>query len=58
MKKKPMTKHQAFQLFRSIDQSPPGDKPWRRESWNNFTDSLCKEGLITTRQYETWTYPF
>ena len=34
------------------------DKPALREAWNNFTDSLCKDGLITERQYETWANPF
>jgi len=30
----------------------------RREAWNNWTDALCKDGRITTRQYETWSNPF
>ena len=30
----------------------------KREAWNNFTDSLCKDGLITDRQYDTWGNPF
>jgi hypothetical protein len=34
------------------------DKPALRESWNNFTDSLCKDGMITEHQYNTWTHPF
>lgn len=34
------------------------DKVALREAWNNYTDSLCKDGLITERQYETWTNPF
>lgn len=29
----------------------------RSEAWNNFTDALCKDGLITMHQYETWTHP-
>lgn len=33
------------------------DWPARREGWNNFTDALCKEGSITSRQYESWTHP-
>ena len=33
------------------------DKATRRESWGVFTDSLCKDGRITLRQYETWTHP-
>ena len=35
-----------------------GDKVALREAWNNYTDSLCKDGLITERQYETWSNPF
>lgn len=34
------------------------DKPMRAEAWNNWTDSLCKQGLITLRQYESWTHPW
>jgi hypothetical protein len=34
------------------------DKLALRESWNNFTDSLCKDGMITEHQYNTWTHPF
>ena len=34
------------------------DKVALREAWNNYTDSLCKDGLITERQYETWSNPF
>lgn len=34
------------------------DKPALREAWNNYTDHLCKSGVITLKQYETWTNPF
>lgn len=33
------------------------DYPARCEAWNNFTDALCKEGSITSHQYETWNPP-
>lgn len=33
------------------------DEPARAESWNNYTDALCKNGDITKRQYATWTHP-
>lgn len=33
------------------------DRPRRAEAWNNYTDALCKEGRITSRQYSTWTSP-
>ena len=34
------------------------DSVWKREEWSYFTDSLCKEGYITLKQYETWSNPF
>ncbi len=37
---------------------PKGDKPALREAWNNYTDALCKNGVITQFQYDTWTNPF
>ena len=30
----------------------------KREFFNNYTDMLCKEGVITSKQYETWSNPF
>lgn len=33
------------------------DLPARREAWNNYTDALHKDGLITAHQYNTWTHP-
>jgi len=30
----------------------------KREAWNNYTDSLYKDGMITERQYDTWSNPF
>lgn len=30
----------------------------KRESWNNYTDALCKDGEITLKQYENWSNPF
>ena len=33
------------------------DYPARREAWNDFTDYLCKDGKITSRQYATWLHP-
>ena len=53
-----MTKAEALKLFREIDNSPKGDTVWRREAWNNFTDALCKNRQITSRQYDTWVNPF
>ena len=30
----------------------------KREFFNNYTDMLCKDGVITSKQYETWSNPF
>lgn len=58
-----MTKAQALKRFKA--EVAPGvaaqhgsrDKPACREAWNNWTDSLRKDGKITTRQYDTWLGP-
>jgi hypothetical protein len=34
------------------------DKIAMRETWSNFTDSLCKDNMITMSQYERWSNPF
>ncbi len=56
--KKHLTKNQVLQMFREVDNSPKGDIVGKRESWNNFTDMLCKNGEISLKQYETWDNPF
>ena len=33
------------------------DIPARCESWNNWTDSLCKNGQISDWQYDNWSHP-
>ena len=33
------------------------DEPARREAWNNWTDSLCKDNQISDWQYANWTQP-
>ena len=60
-----LTKKQALAIFKGelMDNERfynfiVNDKVALRESWNNYTDSLCKDGLITERQYNTWTQPF
>ena len=37
---------------------PEHDDTMHREAWNNWTDALCKDGRITTEQYEEWDNPF
>lgn len=58
-----MTKREAESIFRSevlpwIKEQENGsaDHPRRSYEWNNFTDSLCKDGRITEAQYSSW-YP-
>jgi hypothetical protein len=34
------------------------DKPAIHEAWNDYTDSLQKDGLITASQYHNWVGPF
>jgi hypothetical protein len=33
------------------------DIPARCEAWNNFTDSLAKDGRITWNQCNNWVHP-
>ena len=40
------------------DKSLRGDVIAKRESWNDFTDMLCKCNEISMNQYNNWTNPF
>jgi hypothetical protein len=53
-----LTKKQVLQMFREIYTGPRDDVVWKRETWNNLTDSLYKDRQITERQCETWANPF
>ena len=62
-----MTKAEALKQFRQIYNSfcggeapryKRGDVIAKRTHWNDYTDALCKEGLITLKQYENWGQPF
>ena len=56
-----MTKAEAVKMFRELYKRWGGrknDPISKREEWNNWTDSLCKDGLITEKQYENWGQPF
>ena len=64
---KPMTKAEALKQFRQIYNSfcggeapryRRGDVIAKRTHWNDYTDGLCKDGLITQKQYENWGQPF
>ena len=61
-----MTKREAVREYRAkvlpwvraqYESDRTIDAPARREAWNNFTDYLCKEGRITSKQYNTWGHP-
>jgi hypothetical protein len=57
-----MTKKEALKAFRVLYKTftnyRPGDTIAKRTEWNDFTDHLCKQGLITTNQYINWHQPF
>ena len=59
---KKMTKAEALRDFRIIYKTftnyRRGDVIAKRTEWNDYTDALCKEGLITLNQYENWGNPF
>ena len=64
-KDEPMTKAQAMMLFRYIYKIKAerlgyrkSDKIAKRTEWNDYTDALCKDRLITSKQYDTWDQPF
>jgi hypothetical protein len=33
------------------------DLPMRREAWNNYVDSLCKDGQVSDWQQANWNQP-
>ena len=54
-----MTNREANLIF-DRDYAPQigrDDKPALRTAWNDWTDSLHRDGVITDRQRENWTYP-
>lgn len=57
-----MTKQQALQQFRELMRASEyafrGDAIAKREEWNNYTDSLCKDGEISQKQCDSWSNPF
>jgi hypothetical protein len=54
-----MTKKEAEQEFKELYKlcDFKHDRPGIRMAWNNFTDSLCKDGRISNKQYQNWTQP-
>lgn len=56
-----MTKEQAVKEFKLSHISLYINRVdyWTaQEEWSFYTDSLCKNGIITQKQWNTWTTPF
>ena len=53
-----LTKKEVLRMFRESFTISRTDSIMNRENFNNYTDSLCKDGLITLKQYENWSNPF
>ena len=59
--RKKLTKAEALSRFRLLLKDTNlsrTDSTAKREMWNNYTDALCKDGVITLNQYENWGQPF
>ncbi len=58
---KQMTKIKALKQFNEIWKNSKYKKTdviAKRTMWNDYTDALCKDGIITTNQYINWHQPF
>lgn len=58
-----MTKYQVLKQFRAeiapmVREQFGRDSIAMREAFNDYTDALCKDGSITSRQYNTWSNPY
>lgn len=62
MTKLKMNKLEALDQFKETHaeymKENKGDKVAIRTAWNDYTDFLMKDGMITEKQYETWSQPF
>ncbi len=52
-----MFKETELPYIRETERRGHIDEVMRREAWNNFTDYLCKDELISDWQYENWEHP-
>ncbi len=58
-----LTKKEAVAIFNEevkpqiLKRYGPKDKVAMRCGWNDFTDSLCKDGLISDYAYANWVQP-
>jgi len=62
-----LTKREVIDLFRTTvlpgirlkyEQDGKIDKVARREEWNNFTNMLNEDGLLSDYAYDNWAYPY
>jgi hypothetical protein len=59
-----MTKIEAVKLYKMENSEfikeckARKDRVMLRIAWNDWTDSLCKDGVITENQYNKWFNPF
>lgn len=59
-----MTKVEAVKLYKQENAvfikncKARKDSVMLRTDWNDWTDSLCKDGIITENQYNNWSNPF
>ena len=58
-----LTKAEVIAHCREVFNDPSwpyerGDSIAKREYFNDYTDALCKDRMITEHQYNTWTNPF
>lgn len=61
-----MNKDQAKQLFVTVCYGDAynlrtaikKDRLMVQEDWSFFTDRLCRDGEISMKQYESWTFPW
>lgn len=59
MLKKYMTKKQVENSFKEFfsDFLTSNDYPAKQFAWATFIDSLCKDGQISQKQFDTWGNP-
>lgn len=59
MRKRFLTKKEVLAMFREAyaGKIQRGDSVARNEEWNNFTDVLRTDKLISEKAYNTWVYP-
>ncbi len=59
-----MTEEQVVEAFEEsfkpflLAQFGPDDEIALREAFNDYTDSLCKEGQISNKMYDTMDNPY